>query len=109
MIPARAALLSLFATLLPAPLLAEDGRQVPGVIALTGARGGPVDMALSEGLVRRLATAMGAVPTDEAGMTALEDAHLSTTERAAARASAVGTGSPRAGPRWRGAPGRARI
>ncbi len=46
-----------------------------------------IDMALSEGLVRRLATAMGTVPTDEAGMIALEDAHLDAAARTAARAS----------------------
>ncbi len=46
-----------------------------------------IDMALSEGLVRRLSTAMSEVPTDEAGMAALEDAHLGASERAAAHAS----------------------
>ncbi len=44
-------------------------------------------MALAEGLTRRLSQAMRGVPRDEAALTALEDAQLTSDERTAARAS----------------------
>ncbi len=46
-----------------------------------------IDMALAEGLTRRLSQAMRGVPRDEAALTALEDAQLTSDERTAARAS----------------------
>lgn len=46
-----------------------------------------IDMALAEGLTRRLMLAMRAVPANEAAMTALEDGALAEPERIAARAS----------------------
>jgi hypothetical protein len=46
-----------------------------------------IDMALSEGLIRRLATAMGKVPGNETDATAFEDARSSDAERKAGRAT----------------------
>lgn len=46
-----------------------------------------IDMALSEGLVRRLSAAMGKVPGNEADATAFEDARANDAERKAGRAT----------------------